>query len=147
MLVDRQRRRCIEVERVLHLAGRVVLRNEQRVHVPACRLHVIVNQFAEAHLEENRADALDERLHRMRASHARRGGRQGHVEATEFGRLPRLTLLQQLRRDFSDGRLLLQKGLVKTHQGRKGRPRAVHTRFHLDEAATATEVLDHGSVR
>ena len=83
----------------------------------------------------------------MRASHARRGGRQGHVEATEFGRLPRLTLLQQLRRDLPDGRLLHQRGFVEGRERWKGRPRAVDARLHFDEAAAAAEVVEHRGIR
>ena len=53
------------VERVLHVAGRVVLRLEEGVEVPERRLDHRRDDFGEAHLEERAAGLLDDFAERV----------------------------------------------------------------------------------
>ncbi len=63
----RQRRlgRVAHVERILHVAGRVVLRLEESVEVPERRFNHRRDDFAEAHLEERAAGLLDDLAERV----------------------------------------------------------------------------------
>ena len=53
------------VERILHVAGRMVLRLKQGVEVPEGRLDHRRDDFGEAHFEERAARLLDDLAERM----------------------------------------------------------------------------------
>ena len=65
LVVKQERLRVVEIERVLQLARRVVLRDEERVHVPERRFDIVALDFGKPHLEENPADFLGEARQRV----------------------------------------------------------------------------------
>jgi len=91
--------RLIEVERILHLSGWMVLGNEEGVHVPTGGLDVIIDKFREAHLKENRPYALNEGLHWMAPPSARRRRFQRNVEGSEDQPFSSHSLCKQFRGD------------------------------------------------
>ena len=91
----------VKVERVLHFPGWMVLGNEQRVHVPASGLDIIIHEFREAHLEENRSYALDQGLHRVAPTGSRRGRLQRNIERSVLSVFP-IFALEKFRRQFGD---------------------------------------------
>ena len=76
------------VERVLHLAGRVVLRLEEGVEVPERRLDHRRDDFGEAHLEERAAGLLDDLAERVDLGRVDVFGRELDVVGAEFDFAP-----------------------------------------------------------
>ena len=85
---QRRRRRMTHVERVLHLAGRVVLRLEEGVEVPERRLDHRRDDFGEAHLEERAAGLLDDLAERVDLGRVDVFGRELDVVGAEFDFAP-----------------------------------------------------------
>ena len=69
-----------DVERILHITRRVVLRQVQRLEVIVIALDLGSLLDGKAHLEENLLDAVQRNCERMQMSDDRRASRQGHVD-------------------------------------------------------------------
>ena len=76
------------VERILHLAGRMILRLKQRVEIPKRRLDHRRHHFGKPHLQKRPPRLLDDLAQRMNLGRVDVACRERHVVRPQFDFAP-----------------------------------------------------------
>ena len=140
--VGRQRRprRTGDVERVLHLARRVVLRLEQRVEIPERRLHQRRVPLLEPQVEEGAPGLLDDPLQRVALARMPRLGGEVDVVGLEADLAP-LARGEHFGGQLGHQRPRGDSGRAALLSGGEQRHRAMHLVADLDQRTAGAEQL------